>query len=66
MKDHRMYRRRSAEIADVLVDEMGVAGSQPPFRTATVAPVFGYYAELIRSFEFDRVVRSGDRVGLVG
>ncbi|MGW3566119.1 aldehyde dehydrogenase [Streptomyces sp. NPDC000941] len=60
-----LFRLRSAEIADVLVDEMGVAGSQAPLQTGTVAPVFDYYAELIRSFEFDRVVRSGDRVGLV-
>ncbi|MES4906054.1 MULTISPECIES: aldehyde dehydrogenase family protein [unclassified Streptomyces] len=60
-----LFRLRNAEIADVLVDEMGVASSQAPLQTGTVAPVFDYYAELIRSFEFDRVVRSGDRVGLV-
>jgi len=60
-----LLRQRGAEIAGVLVEEMGVASSQAPLQTGTVAPVFDYYAELIRTFEFDRVVRSGDHVGLV-
>ncbi|MEU9157361.1 aldehyde dehydrogenase [Streptomyces sp. NPDC048417] len=60
-----LLRQRNPEIAGVLTEEMGVASSQAPLQTGTIAPVFDYYAELIRTFEFDRVVRSGDRVGLV-
>ncbi|MGV9386265.1 aldehyde dehydrogenase [Nonomuraea sp. NPDC003707] len=60
-----LFRRRGAEIAAVLVEEMGVAAGQAPFQTATVTPVFEYYAQLIRGYPFDRVVRSGGLAGLV-
>lgn len=49
-----LLRQRRAEI-EVLVDEMGVASSQVPLQTGRIAPVFDYYADLIRTFEFDRV-----------
>ncbi|MEV4112684.1 aldehyde dehydrogenase [Nonomuraea sp. NPDC049695] len=60
-----LARERAADIAGVLVEEMGVASSQAPFQIATVAPVFEYYAELIRTYDFDRLVRRGDMTGLV-
>ena len=58
-------RKREADISSVLVDEMGCAISQVPRMTASVAPVFEYYADLSRSFEFERTVLTGDRGGLV-
>ncbi|WP_208949258.1 aldehyde dehydrogenase [Streptomyces violaceusniger] len=60
-----LLREGNPEIAGVLVEEMGVAGSQAPLQTGTIAPVFAYYADLVRTYEFDRVERSGDHVGLV-
>jgi aldehyde dehydrogenase (NAD+) len=57
--------RRASEIAGVLVDEMGVAISQAPRQMAQVAPVFDYYAELIRTFPFERPVVSGGLAALV-
>jgi aldehyde dehydrogenase (NAD+) len=61
-----VLRKREAEIAGVTVDEMGCAISQAPrAQTGLVAPVFEYYAELIRTFAFEREVAAGDRRGLV-
>ncbi len=61
-----LLRKRTDEIAGVTVDEMGCAISQAPTaQTGLVAPVFDYYAELVRTFEFERSVVSGDRAGLV-
>jgi aldehyde dehydrogenase (NAD+) len=61
-----ILRKREAEIAGVTVDEMGCAISQAArAQTGLVAPVFDYYAELIRTFEFERQVVAGDRAGLV-
>jgi aldehyde dehydrogenase (NAD+) len=60
-----LLRRRAPDIAEVLVDEMGIAISQSPQQIALVAPVFDYYADLIRAFPFDRAVVAGDRAGLV-
>ena len=60
-----LLRRRASEIAGVLVDEMGVAISQAPRQMAQVAPVFDYYAELIRTFPFERPVVSGGLAALV-
>lgn len=59
-------RKRTADIVAVTVEEMGCAVSQAPRAQAgLVAPVFEYYAELIRSFEFERPVAAGERRGLV-
>ena len=59
-------RKREDEIARVTVDEMGCAVSQArAAQTGMVAAVFDYYADLIRSYEFERVVRTGERAGLV-
>jgi acyl-CoA reductase-like NAD-dependent aldehyde dehydrogenase len=61
-----LLRRYQSSIVEVSVDEMGVAVSQAPAaQTGLVAPVFDYYAELIRTHPFERVVRAGDRAGLV-
>ncbi len=61
-----LLRQRSADIASVTTEEMGCAMSQSPqAQTGTVAPVFEYYSSLIRSFEFDRHVVSGERAALV-
>ncbi|MWA03542.1 aldehyde dehydrogenase family protein [Actinomadura sp. LD22] len=59
-------RKRESDIAGVTVDEMGCAVSQAPRgQTGLVAPLFDYYADLARTFEFEREVVSGDRVALV-
>jgi acyl-CoA reductase-like NAD-dependent aldehyde dehydrogenase len=61
-----LLRKRESDIADVTVDEMGCAISQAPrAQTGMVAALFDYYAELIRTFEFERRVIAGDRGGLV-
>lgn len=60
-----ILRRREADIAGVVVDEMGCAISQAPRAQGMVTTVFEYYAELARSFEWERVVVAGDRTGLV-
>jgi aldehyde dehydrogenase (NAD+) len=61
-----LLRKREADIAGITVDEMGCAISQAPTaQTGLVAPVFDYYAGLIRSFELERTVVAGDRAGLV-
>lgn len=57
---------RAADIAELTVAEMGCAISQAPrAQTGLVAKVFEYYAELARTFEFERRVAAGDRAGLV-
>ena len=59
-------RSREADIAAVTVDEMGCAISQAPrAQTGMVAPLFDYYADLARTFEFERRVITADRGGLV-
>jgi acyl-CoA reductase-like NAD-dependent aldehyde dehydrogenase len=59
-------RKREAEIAGVTVDEMGCAVSAAPqAQTAMTAALFDYYAELARTFEFERTVAAGARAGLV-
>jgi aldehyde dehydrogenase (NAD+) len=60
-----LLSKRAPEIANVLVDEMGVAISQAPTQIAHTAPVFDYYAELVRDFPFDRAVVAGGLAGLV-
>jgi aldehyde dehydrogenase (NAD+) len=61
-----ILRKRVSEIAGVTVDEMGCAISQAPqAQTGMVAPLFDYYAGLIRGFEFEREVIAGERAGLV-
>ncbi|MGZ4706050.1 MAG: aldehyde dehydrogenase [Acidimicrobiales bacterium] len=60
-----VLRSRQADIAGVIVDEMGCAISQAPRAQGMVTTVFEYYAELIRTFEFEREVITGDRTGLV-
>jgi aldehyde dehydrogenase (NAD+) len=61
-----ILRKREADIAGVTVDEMGCAISAAPrAQTGLVAPLFDYYAGLIRSFEFFRTVTAGDRRGVV-
>ncbi|EFC83861.1 aldehyde dehydrogenase [Parafrankia sp. EUN1f] len=61
-------RKHEAEIAQVTTDEMGCAASQArAAQTGLVAPVFDYYAELARTYEFERTVvtPAADRGGLV-
>ena len=61
-----LLRKRSADIAGITVDEMGCAISQATAaQTGLVAPVFDHYAELIRTFDFERRVVTADRAGLV-
>jgi acyl-CoA reductase-like NAD-dependent aldehyde dehydrogenase len=61
-----LLRKRATDIAEVCVEEMGCAISQAPrAQTGLVAPVFDYYAELIRSFEFERDVTAGESAGRV-
>jgi acyl-CoA reductase-like NAD-dependent aldehyde dehydrogenase len=61
-----LLRKREPDIAGVTVDEMGCAISQAPrAQTGLVATLFDYYAELIRTFDFEREVVTGDRAGLV-
>lgn len=60
-----VLRKRETEISEVLVDEMGIAISQAPRAQRMVSTVFDYYAELIRTFEFEHEVVTGDRAGLV-
>ena len=61
-----LLRKREADIAGITVDEMGCAISQSTTaQTGLVAPVFEYYAGLIRTFDFERRITAGDRAGLV-
>jgi aldehyde dehydrogenase (NAD+) len=61
-----LLAKRAPDIAGVTVDEMGCPVSQATAsQTGLVAPVFAYYAELIRSFAFERRVEAGARAGLV-
>lgn len=61
-----LLRTREADIAGITVDEMGCAVSQAPrAQTGMVAPLFEYYAGLIRDRAFEREVVAGDRAGLV-
>jgi aldehyde dehydrogenase (NAD+) len=62
--DH--LRQRTSDIAQVTTEEMGCAISQAPAaQTGLVAPVFDFYASLIRTFEFELHVAMGDRASLV-
>jgi aldehyde dehydrogenase (NAD+) len=59
-------RQRTSDIAGVTTEEMGCAISQAPAaQTGLVAPVFDFYATLIRTFEFERQVNTDDRASLV-
>jgi aldehyde dehydrogenase (NAD+) len=59
-------RKRADQIAAVTLEEMGCPVSQAArAQTGLVAPVFDYYAGLIRAFEFERKVVVGERAGLV-
>jgi len=59
-------RDRTDDIARLTVTEMGCAISQAPqAQTAMVGRVFAFYADLLGSFELERVVRTDDRTGLV-
>jgi acyl-CoA reductase-like NAD-dependent aldehyde dehydrogenase len=61
-----LLRKRTNDIAEVTTEEMGCAISQAPAaQTGLVAPLFEYYATLIRTFEFEREVSAGDRASLV-
>jgi acyl-CoA reductase-like NAD-dependent aldehyde dehydrogenase len=61
-----LLAKRAPDIAAVTTDEMGCATSQAEkAQTGLVAPVFAYYADLIRTFDFDRTVLAGERAGLV-
>jgi aldehyde dehydrogenase (NAD+) len=61
-----LLAKRAPDIAGVTTDEMGCAASQAEkAQTGLVGPVFGYYADLIRTFELERTVVAGERVGLV-
>jgi acyl-CoA reductase-like NAD-dependent aldehyde dehydrogenase len=61
-----LLRKRTDDIAGITVDEMGCAISQAPrAQTGLVAPVFDYYAGLIRTHGFERRVREGERAGIV-
>jgi acyl-CoA reductase-like NAD-dependent aldehyde dehydrogenase len=58
--------KRAPDITNVTAEEMGCAISQAPMaQTGLVAPVFAYYAELIRTFEFEREVVAGDNGAVV-
>jgi aldehyde dehydrogenase (NAD+) len=59
-------RERTDDIARVTVTEMGCAISQAPqAQTGMVGRVFDYYADLLRTFDLERAVVTGDRAGLV-
>ena len=61
-----LLTKRAPDIAAITTDEMGCAISQAEkAQTGLVGPVFGYYAELIRAFDFDRTVVAGERAGVV-
>ncbi len=61
-----LLAERVPDIAGITVDEMGCAISQAPrAQTGMVAPLFAYYADLIRTFELERVVLTADRAGIV-
>ena len=61
-----LIRKRESDIARVCIDEMGVAASSATAaQTGLVATVFDYYAELIRTYDFERSVVTGDRASLV-
>jgi aldehyde dehydrogenase (NAD+) len=59
-------RKRAPDIAFTTLEEMGCPVSQAArAQTGLVAPTFDYYADLIRTFEFERKVIVGERAGLV-
>ncbi|SHM65159.1 aldehyde dehydrogenase [Cryptosporangium aurantiacum] len=61
-----LLRKRTDEIAGITIDEMGCAlSSAPQGQTGMVAPLFDYYAELVRSAPLERSVAVGERLGLV-
>jgi acyl-CoA reductase-like NAD-dependent aldehyde dehydrogenase len=58
--------KRTAEIADITVEEMGVGIGQAPRSLGLVKPVFDLCADLANTYAFERVVRAPDgRAGLV-
>ncbi len=59
-------RKRAPDIAAVTLEEMGCPISQAArAQTGLVAPTFDYYAELSRSYAFERKVVVGERAGIV-
>lgn len=61
-----LLAERVPDIAGITVDEMGCAISQAPrAQTGMVGPLFAYYADLLRTFELERVVLTPDRAGIV-
>jgi len=61
-----LLRKRADEIAEITTEEMGCAISQSPqAQTGMLGPVLEYYAELVRSFPFERAVTTPERAGMV-
>src|SRR5215471_3343851 len=61
-----LLAERAPDIAQVTTHEMGCAVSQAPqAQTGMVPRVFEYYADLLGSYELERLVVTGDRAGLV-
>ncbi|HEY8527077.1 MAG TPA: aldehyde dehydrogenase [Acidimicrobiales bacterium] len=61
-----LLAERAGDIAAVTVEEIGSPVGNPASQTGLVAPVFGYYAALARTFPFERAVVTDDgRAGLV-
>ena len=58
-------RNREADMAGVLVDEMGIATSQVAMAMRGVASVFDYYATLARTYQFEREVVNQSAAALV-
>jgi acyl-CoA reductase-like NAD-dependent aldehyde dehydrogenase len=60
-----MIRKRDDDLAGLLVEEVGAVASHVPMQNAFVSTVFDYYADLARSFEFERTVVGPHGAGLV-
>ncbi|MFJ2441402.1 aldehyde dehydrogenase [Streptomyces sp. NPDC087658] len=58
-------RERLPDLVEVAVDEMGIAVGHAAMHHFMVAPVFEYYAQLIRTFAFERWVVAGESAALV-
>jgi len=61
-----LLAKREADIAGITTDEMGCAVSQAPqAQTGLVARTFAFYADLLRTHDFERPVVAGDRAAIV-
>src|SRR5262245_66339221 len=61
-----LLAERAPDIAEVTTHEMGCAISQAPqAQTGMVGRVFEYYAGLLDTYEFERLVVTDDRAGIV-